>query len=175
MDAAKVQAALTYPIFLVGFFIVVMIIATFWIIPMFRNIYLSNILLFGGSFQKVPIFAINKHNNVCILFDRTRFPQIRKPRHFVVPLVNGPRKLGKRKDGHFKLARKRFKAPRDLGDLCNHIVRICTRPNKLEIVNNQKPKTVLNLQSPRHRAHLHNIESRGIINKNRDTSKSIKR
>lgn len=35
----KVQAALTYPSFLVGFFLIVMAVTTFWIIPMFREIY----------------------------------------------------------------------------------------------------------------------------------------
>jgi type IV pilus assembly protein PilC len=35
----KVQAALTYPIFLVSFFFIVMVVATFWIIPKFREIY----------------------------------------------------------------------------------------------------------------------------------------
>ena len=35
----KVQAALTYPIFLVGFFLIVMVVTTFWIIPKFREIY----------------------------------------------------------------------------------------------------------------------------------------
>ena len=37
----KVRAALTYPIFLVGFFFVVLLVATFWIIPKFRDIYAS--------------------------------------------------------------------------------------------------------------------------------------
>ena len=35
----KVKAALTYPIFLCAFFLIVMGIATFWIIPKFRDIY----------------------------------------------------------------------------------------------------------------------------------------
>jgi len=35
----KVKAALTYPIFLCAFFLIVMGIATFWIIPKFREIY----------------------------------------------------------------------------------------------------------------------------------------
>jgi type IV pilus assembly protein PilC len=35
----KVRAALTYPIFLCGFFLMVMVVATFWIIPKFRDIY----------------------------------------------------------------------------------------------------------------------------------------
>ncbi len=35
----KVRAALTYPIFLCGFFLAVLAIATFWIIPKFRDIY----------------------------------------------------------------------------------------------------------------------------------------
>jgi type IV pilus assembly protein PilC len=53
----KVQAALTYPIFLGGFFLVVMAIATFWIIPKFRDIY-------SGFGAKLPwltdvVFAIN--------------------------------------------------------------------------------------------------------------------
>lgn len=37
----KVQAALTYPFFLTGFFFVVLAVATFWIIPKFRDIYAS--------------------------------------------------------------------------------------------------------------------------------------
>ena len=53
----KVQAALTYPIFLVGFFLIVMAVATFWIIPKFREIY-------EGFGAKLPwltnvVFAIN--------------------------------------------------------------------------------------------------------------------
>jgi len=53
----KVQAALTYPIFLCGFFLVVMAIATFWIIPRFRDIY-------AGFKAKLPalteaVFAVN--------------------------------------------------------------------------------------------------------------------
>jgi type IV pilus assembly protein PilC len=53
----KVRAALTYPIFLVGFFLVVLVIATFWIIPKFRDIY-------SGFGAKLPwltetVFAIN--------------------------------------------------------------------------------------------------------------------
>lgn len=53
----KVQAALTYPIFLCSFFLVVMAIATFWIIPKFRDIY-------HGFKAQLPwitevVFAIN--------------------------------------------------------------------------------------------------------------------
>lgn len=53
----KVQAALTYPIFLVGFFLVVMAVATFWIIPKFRDIY-------AGFKAELPmltqvVFAVN--------------------------------------------------------------------------------------------------------------------
>ena len=53
----KVQAALTYPVFLSGFFLVVMAVATFWIIPKFRDIY-------SGFNAKLPwltevVFAIN--------------------------------------------------------------------------------------------------------------------
>lgn len=53
----KVRAALTYPIFLSGFFLVVLTVATFWIIPMFREIY-------GGFKAKLPwltevVFSVN--------------------------------------------------------------------------------------------------------------------
>ncbi len=53
----KVRAALTYPIFLCGFFLIVIGIATFWIIPKFREIY-------EGFHAKLPalteiVFAIN--------------------------------------------------------------------------------------------------------------------
>ena len=53
----KVRAALTYPVFLSGFFLIVMAIATFWIIPMFRDIY-------AGFGAKLPwltnvVFAVN--------------------------------------------------------------------------------------------------------------------
>lgn len=53
----KVQAALTYPGFLAGFFGIVMVVANFWIIPKFRDIY-------GGFNAKLPwltemVFAIN--------------------------------------------------------------------------------------------------------------------
>jgi type IV pilus assembly protein PilC len=53
----KVRAALTYPIFLCGFFLMVMAVATFWIIPKFRDIY-------SGFNAKLPaltqaVFAIN--------------------------------------------------------------------------------------------------------------------
>ena len=53
----KVRAALTYPIFLCSFFGVVMAVATFWIIPKFRDIY-------SGFHAKLPwltevVFAIN--------------------------------------------------------------------------------------------------------------------
>ena len=53
----KVQAALTYPIFLCGFFLIVVAIATFFIIPKFREIY-------AGFNAKLPlitevVFAVN--------------------------------------------------------------------------------------------------------------------
>jgi len=53
----KVRAALTYPIFLAGFFLVVVAIATFWVIPLFREIY-------EGFHAKLPrltvaVFAVN--------------------------------------------------------------------------------------------------------------------
>lgn len=53
----KVQAALTYPVFLACFFMAVMAVATFWIIPKFRDIY-------GGFRAKLPwiteaVFAVN--------------------------------------------------------------------------------------------------------------------
>ncbi|MBI4436642.1 MAG: type II secretion system F family protein [Candidatus Omnitrophica bacterium] len=53
----KVRAALTYPIFLCTFFLVVVAIATFWIIPKFREIY-------EGFNAKLPrlteiVFAVN--------------------------------------------------------------------------------------------------------------------
>ena len=63
----KVRAALTYPIFLCAFFLVVVVIATFFIIPKFRDIY-------AGFDAKLPrltevVFAINA-------FILTRFPWI---------------------------------------------------------------------------------------------------
>ncbi len=53
----KVRAALTYPIFLCGFFLVVMAIATFWLLPWFRDIY-------SGFNAKLPrltetVFGVN--------------------------------------------------------------------------------------------------------------------
>ncbi|MCH7688182.1 MAG: type II secretion system F family protein [Planctomycetes bacterium] len=53
----NVRAALTYPIFLCGFFLVVVAVATFWIIPKFRDIY-------EGFHAKLPwitetVFAAN--------------------------------------------------------------------------------------------------------------------
>ena len=63
----KVRAALTYPIFLCAFFLVVMVVATFFIIPKFRDIY-------AGFNAKLPrltevVFAINA-------FVLARFPWI---------------------------------------------------------------------------------------------------
>jgi len=53
----KVRAALTYPIFLCGFFLVVIAVATFWIIPKFRDIYAG----FGAKLPALTqaVFAIN--------------------------------------------------------------------------------------------------------------------
>ena len=53
----KVRAALTYPIFLCGFFLIVILVATFWIIPKFREIYSS----FGAQLPWLTnqVFAIN--------------------------------------------------------------------------------------------------------------------
>ncbi len=53
----KVKAALTYPVFLCCFFLIVMAVATFWLIPKFREIY-------EGFHAKLPwitevVFAIN--------------------------------------------------------------------------------------------------------------------
>ena len=53
----KVQAALAYPIFLTGFFFVVLIVATFWIIPKFREIYTTFNAELPWLTEKV--FAIN--------------------------------------------------------------------------------------------------------------------
>ena len=63
----KVRAALTYPIFLCAFFMVVVAVATFWIIPKFREIY-------EGFHAKLPwltntVFAVNA-------FILARFPWI---------------------------------------------------------------------------------------------------
>ena len=54
----KIRAALTYPIFLVAFFAVVLVVATFWIIPKFRDIY-------SGFNAKLPpitemVFGVNE-------------------------------------------------------------------------------------------------------------------
>lgn len=53
----KVRAALTYPVFLAGFFLIVMAVATFWIIPTFREIYSG----FGARLPWLTnaVFAIN--------------------------------------------------------------------------------------------------------------------
>ncbi len=53
----KVRAALTYPIFLCGFFTVVLAIATFWLIPKFRDIYTG----FGAKLPWLTetVFTIN--------------------------------------------------------------------------------------------------------------------
>lgn len=54
----KVRAALTYPIFLCGFFLLVIFVATFWIIPKFREIYQG----FGAKLPWITqmVFAINQ-------------------------------------------------------------------------------------------------------------------
>ncbi len=54
----KFKAALSYPIFLCGFFLVVLGVATFWLIPKFRSIY-------AGFRAKLPplteaVFAVNQ-------------------------------------------------------------------------------------------------------------------
>lgn len=53
----KVRAALTYPIFLTGFFVLVLFVATFWIIPKFQDIY-SGFNADLPTLTKV-IFALN--------------------------------------------------------------------------------------------------------------------
>src|SRR3989338_993896 len=60
---------------------------------------------FYGFLLFVPVFAVNEHNHVRILFDRARISQIRKSRAWREPLFYRAGKLGKREYGNVKLAR----------------------------------------------------------------------
>src|SRR6266446_9160837 len=69
----------------------------------------------------VVLLAEEKHDDVCVLLDRTRFTQVSEYRPLALALLDGTRQLRERKYGHIELLGERLQPPRDVGHLLDPV------------------------------------------------------
>src|SRR5207249_3001859 len=82
-------------------------------------------------------------HRVRILFDRSRFPQIRQLRPVVaLPLLRGAAQLRERDDRQLKFFRKRFQTAGNPGDLLNPVLEASISGHELQIVDDHQTQSL---------------------------------
>ena len=125
--------------------------------------------VFVGRVGFGAVFAVEEHDDVGVLFDRTRFAQVGELRHLVGARFDGARELGEREDGDIEFAGELFESAGYFGNFLDAVVAASSAApfHELEVVDNDEPELMFRLEAARHGAHFHNIDRAGVVDKDR--------
>ena len=132
---------------------------------MFFNQDFRNIVALRPRAAPDHVFTVDEHDDVRILLDRSRIPQVRKARP-AAALLHRARELRERKNRHFKLACHALQRARDFRHLLHgRDVGARRRGNdELQIIDDDEPEAFFHLHAARGRAHGKHGVRRLIIN-----------
>src|SRR6516162_4990219 len=126
--------------------------------------------VFGRSWPRlfigqVVFLAEYKQDDVGILFDRSRFTQIRELRALVFSVLHLSRQLRKRDNRDVEFLCQRLEAGRDFGDLLHAAFQRAPRRalQQLNVVDNEEVEPFLPLETPRPRGKLGHGQSAGLV------------
>ena len=118
------------------------------------------------GFLEIILFAEDKHDDVGILLDRTRFAQIGQHRAFVLALFDRPAELGERHHRNIELLGHGLQRLGDHRDFLHPVVgaRAGARPHQLQIVDDDQGQALLTHQAAHPRAQLGDGDGRRVVN-----------
>ncbi len=112
----------------------------------------------------VDLVTVDERYHVGILFDRTRFAQVRHHRTLVGALLEGAIQLRQRNHRAIELLGDRFQGPRDFGNFVDAALLGARHLHQLQIIDHdQRQITVLALQPAGPRAQLARRQRRRIV------------
>ena len=117
--------------------------------------------------RQIIFFAVDEHDHVGILFDRSGFAEVGELRALVVALLHRARQLRQRDNRHVEFLGDRLQAPGDFGNLLHPVVDSlhAGRAHQLEIVDDEQTQVMGPLQTPGAGPQLGNGERRGVVDK----------
>jgi hypothetical protein len=128
---------------------------------------------FGQSwtvFGIVRIGAVQKHNDIRILFDRTAFTKVCQTGSLVFPQFNASVELREGDQRQAVFFGDSFESSSNLGDLLFSIRSLIFRFNQLQIIDDHKSQLVSALQSTADGADLSHRSAWGIIDEQRQST-----
>ncbi len=107
--------------------------------------------LIGLGTLVIILLAVNEHDDVGVLLDRTGFTQVGELRPLIVALLDGAAELREREDRNVQFLSDRLQAAGDFRDFLNPVFRAAgvRAAHQLEIVEHNEVQPVLALQAPR--------------------------
>ena len=127
---------------------------------MLRHDQLGQARLLGRLFI-VVIVSVDKHHDVCVLFDTATLAKVRQERALVGTRLDGTRQLRQGEDQDLERAG-------DLADLLHAGFGGVVRAHQLQVVDQDQPEIrLLHLQAPRLRADLHQVDTSGVVDVDR--------
>src|SRR5215210_6297027 len=121
-----------------------------------------------GLVAVVVLVPVDEADQVGVLLDRARLPQVGEDRPLVVPLLDGARELREREDRNLEVASEDLQRARDLRDLLDAVLGRGAGRHQLEVVDDDQPEVGLaRLQPPGLRANLHHRDRAGVVDEDR--------
>src|SRR5438105_8631963 len=113
----------------------------------------------------VKLLSIDETDDVGVLLDRPRLPEVGELRPAVLPtpLLGCARELRDRDDGHVELLGERLEGTGDVRDLLLSVLDIAGPLHQLQVVHDHQRNVVLGLQPACLRAHRERGEGGGIV------------
>src|SRR3989442_647511 len=104
-----------------------------------------------------------KHDQVGVLFERPRLPEVGQSRRSIPSRLGGTGQLGQREDGEVEILGQGLERPRYFRDLLLAVLAPETPLHELEIVDDHQFEAVLVLEPARLRAHLEDREVGRVV------------
>src|SRR5438045_3990325 len=113
----------------------------------------------------VKLLSIDEADDVGVLLDGPRFPEVGelRPAVFPAPLLGCARELRDRDDRHVELLRERLEGTGDVRDLLLTVLDVAGPLHQLQVVHDHQRNVVLGLQPACLRAHRERRERGGIV------------
>src|SRR6267378_219158 len=117
----------------------------------------------------VKLLPVDEAHDVGVLFDRTRFAEVRqlRPPVLAAALLRRARQLRDRHDGNVELLGQRLERARDVGNLLLAVLDVARTLHQLQIVDDHERNIVFGFQPPCLRAHAERCQRAGIVDPDR--------